>query len=122
MSAVVTDREIKVLEFDRIRLMLASMTVSPMAKERAENLEPSDCFAAVSRMQRETGEGRLLCAKNAFNPSVIEDILPHLNRALKGAMLSGAELAAVISFLKALRRWKDFFKNRDHCELYPLLA
>ncbi len=122
MPAVVTSRELKILEFESIREMLAAMTVSPMAKEKAGSLEPSGSHDAVLRMQQETGEGRLLCSKNAFNPSVVEDIKPFLERSLKGAMLSGAELVAVMRFLKAAGRWKVFFKNRDHAELYPLMA
>lgn len=122
LPAVTTQREMRILEFDRIREILASVTVSPMARERAEGLEPSSNYPGVLRMQQETGEGRLLCSKNAFNPSVVEDTKPHLDRALKGAMLSGSELAAVMSFLKASRRWKSFFNNRDHVELYPLMA
>ncbi len=122
MPEVVTEREIKVLEFDRIRSMLAELTVSPMAEEWAENLKPAADYAAVTRKQREAGEGRLLCSKNAFNPAAVEDIRPYLNRALKGAVLSGAELAAIMAFLQATRRWKSFFKNRDHCELYPFMT
>jgi len=98
------------------------MTVSPMAKEKALALEPSADQAAVKKNQLKTSEGRLLCSKNAFNPSMVEDIKPHLVRAGKGAMLSGPELAALMNFLQATRRWTKFFKNRDHSELYPLMA
>ncbi len=122
MPAVVTKREMKILEFDNIREMLASKTVSPMAKERTLVLEPSMSHSAVLRKQQETGEGRLLCSKNAFNPSRVEDVKPYLDRALKGAMLSGSDLVEVMSFLKAAGRWKSFFKDRDHLELYPLMA
>ncbi len=122
MPEVITEREIKVMEFDQIRKRLASMTVSPMAKEEAEKLLPSADYATVKLKQQESGEGRLLCSKRAFNPSRVEDIKPFLSRALKGSMLSGAEFAAVLNFHKAVLRWNKFFKNRDHCELYPLMA
>ncbi len=122
MPEVITDREIKVLEFDQIRQKLASLTASPMAGEMAADLKPVADPAAVERQQQHTSEGRLLCAKNAFYPSAVEDIMPCLIRAEKGAVLSGPELAVVMAFLKAAQRWLNFFKNRDHCELYPLLA
>jgi len=121
LSAVVTEREIKVLEFDSIRQKLAAMTVSPMAREKAEKLAPSGDYRTILQLQQEAREGRLLCSKNAFNPTVVEDIKIYLDRSLKGAMLSGPELAAIMHFLKAARRWKNFFSNRDHCELYPLM-
>lgn len=122
MPEVITEREIKVLEFDQIRSRLASMTVSPMAREKAEKLQPSADHALVKLKQQEASEGRLICSKNAFNPSRVEDIKPYLSRAIKGSILSGAELAAVMNFLKAVLRWNNFFKNRDHCELYPIMA
>lgn len=122
MPDVIKEREIKVLEFDQIRQKLAAMTVSPMARERVNELLPSSDCAEVEKWQQETSEGRLLCSKNAFNPSAVDDIKPHLIRASKGAMLSGSELAAVMSFVKAAHRWPKFFRNRDHFELYPLLA
>ncbi len=122
MVDVITEREIKMLEFDQIRLKLASMTVSPMARRMAEQLIPSADFKAIERQQRETSEGRLLCYKNAFTPSSVEDIEQLLSRSDKGALLSGLELVAVMSFIKASRRWLTFFKDGDQRSLYPLLA
>ncbi|HSW35696.1 MAG TPA: endonuclease MutS2 [Candidatus Limnocylindrales bacterium] len=122
MERVITEREIKVLEFDQIRQKLAAITVSPMARKLAEDLQPSANHAVVERLLKETSEGRLLCLKNAFTPSTVEDIMPLVQRAAKGSMLSGSELAAVAAFVKAVRRWQIFFKDRDHGELYLLLA
>ncbi len=122
MTEVITDREIKILEFDQIRQKLASLTVSPVACKMAKELKPSSDPSLVQRQQQYTSEGRLLCAKNAFNPSAVEDIKPLLTRAEKGAVLSGPELAVVMAFLQAAQRWSKFFKNSDHVELYPLMA
>ncbi len=122
MTDVITEREIKVLEFGQIRHKLASLTVSPMGGLMAEQLIPSADFTLIKSQQRETSEGRLLCYKNAFHPSAVTDIEPLLSRAGKGAMLSGSELAAVMSFITASRRWKTFFKDADQRSLFPLLA
>lgn len=121
MSEVITAREIKVLEFDRVRRMLASCTVCPMAENKALELMPSGQYAEVETKLRFTSEGRLICSKNAFNPSTVADIEPLLVRADKGSMLSGPELASVNMFIKGVRRWQMFFKDRDNRELYPLL-
>ncbi len=121
MVDVITEREIKVLEYDQIRQKLAELTVSPMGRRMAEELTPSANLTLVERRLKETGEGRLLCSKNAYSPSAVEDIEPYLARAAKGASLSAAELTVVMAFMKAVKRWVAFFKERDQRELYPLL-
>jgi DNA mismatch repair protein MutS2 len=122
LNEVITEREIKILEFDQIRMQLASLTVSPMAEKLAAELIPSASLAEVEKMQGETAEGRLLVYRNAFAPSAVEDISLLLSRALKGALLPGTDLAAVLSFIKAARRWHVFFKESDQQSIYPLLA
>jgi len=119
---VITEREINILEFDQIRYLLAEMTASPMGRSYAVGLIPGAEFQEVHEKLKETGEGKLLCAKNAFIPARVEDIGPLLNRARKGAMLSGTELAAVMNFIKAVRQWQSFFKHDENTELYPLMA
>ncbi len=121
MAGVITEREIKVLEFDQIRDKLKAMTVSPMGSKTASQLLPGSEPELIGRQLMETSESRLLCSKNAFSPSAVEDIKPHLDRAGKGAMLSGPELAVVMLFIKAAQRWPKFFSNRDHRELYPMI-
>ncbi|MGM0688382.1 MAG: endonuclease MutS2 [Bacillota bacterium] len=119
---MITDREIKVLEFDTIRQSLASLATSPMARQMAAQLIPSADYGLIEKQQRETSEGRLLFSKNAFTPSAVEDIKQYLSRADKGSLLSGSELAAIMAFIKASRRWSAFFKDNDNRLLYPLLA
>ncbi len=122
MSSVITKREIKVLEYDQIRNKLAEKAISPLGRKMAEEIVPVSDFHLVSRQLKETGEARLMCSKNAFSPSPVEDINAYLTRAGKGASLSGAELAVVLDFLKAVRRWEVFFKDKDQRELYPVLC
>ncbi len=122
MTAVITAREIKVLEYDQIRQKLADMTVSPMGRRTALRLVPLADVNAVERRLKESGEGRLLCSKNAFTPSAVNDIKQQLSKAVKGASLSKEELADVMAFIKAVRRWVSFFKDVNQRELYPLLA
>lgn len=121
MSEVITAREIKVLEFDRVRRMLAACTVCPMAEKKALELMPSGQYSEVEIKLRFTSEGRLICSRNAFSPSTVVDIEPLLGRAEKGSMLSGPELASVNQFIKGVRRWQTFFKDRDNREMYPFL-
>jgi len=122
LNSVVTNREIKVLEYDQIRHKLAEKTISPLGRKMAEEIVPVSDFQLVSRRLKETGEARLMCSKNAFTPSPVEDINAYLTRVVKGASLSGAELAVILTFLKAARRWEAFFKDKDQRELYPALC
>ncbi len=122
MSSVITNREIKVLEYDQIRHKLAEKTISPSGRKMAEEIAPISDFHLVVKRLKETGEARLICSKNAFSPSPVEDINPYLIRAGKGASLSGSELALISAFLKAVRRWEVFFKDKDQRELYPALC
>ncbi|MFO7951872.1 MAG: endonuclease MutS2 [Bacillota bacterium] len=122
MSEVITEREIKVLEFNQIQNKLSGMTVSPMGREIASQILPSVDPELISHRLKETSEARLLCSKNAFNPPAVEDIKPYLVRAEKGAMLSSPELAGIMIFIKSVQRWPNFFSNRDNRELYPILT
>lgn len=122
MIDVIREKDLKILEFDQIRQQLAALTISPMAAKMAEDLKPSPDPDTVKRWQRETGEGRLLCSRNAFSPINVEDITLFVQRAVKGSALSGSELARIHLFGKAARRWTSFFKDGDQVERYPLIA
>jgi DNA mismatch repair protein MutS2 len=122
VAEVIRTREIMILEFDRIRKDLASLTISPMGLSRALELEPLADLTRVRRRQRETGEARLLCSRSAFAPAAVEDISPFLSRAEKGALLYGPDLARIKVFIRAARRWPLFFREIEQLELYPLLA
>jgi DNA mismatch repair protein MutS2 len=122
VAEVIRTREIMILEFDRIRKDLASLTISPMGLSRALELEPLADLTRVRRRQRETGEARLLCSRSAFAPAAVEDISPFLTRAEKGALLYGPDLARIKVFIRAARRWPLFFREIEQLELYPLLA
>lgn len=122
MPDVITAREIKSLEFNEIRRMLAALTLTPMARQAAERLMPSADTVLVEQRLQETGEGRLLCARGAFTLSPVDDIMPRVTRAEKGGMLQGSDLAVVSAFLKGVQRCRLFFREGEKAEIYPLLA
>ncbi len=122
LTEVVRDREIKVLEFEKIRKDLVAFTVSPMGALMANKLLPSADYKQVVKLQQETAEGKLLRRRNAFSPTAVEDIETNVSRACKGAVLSGQEVAAVNHFIKASNRWLKFFNDSEQASLYPLMA
>ncbi len=122
MVDVARKREIEILEFAQIRQDLVSLTVSPMGLSRASKLEPIADLALIKRKLQETSEAKLLYTRNSFAPAVVEDITPLLSRAAKGALLYGPDLVGIKVFIRAARRWPQFFRETGHPELYPLLA
>ena len=122
LSEVITEREIAVLEFNRIREKLATLTVSPWAREMALSMAPSSDQEEIISMQKETGEGRMLAVRNAFIPGAVEDIDPLLSKAKRGAILPGGDLVMISHFLEAVHRWQRFMKEEDNAQVYPILA
>lgn len=121
MKQVIREREIKSLEFNEIRSRLADLTLTPMGRQRAQELIPSADYGAVARLQNETGEGRLLCARGLFSPQAAAEIEPLVLRTEKSGVLSGAELALLAVFLTGVSKWQQFMKAFDQRDLYPLL-
>jgi len=122
LNPVITDREIRMLEFDAIRERLAEGALTPPARRRARELLPIAQWEAVERLLRETGEGRLLCAKGAVPLHETGDLEPVLERARRGGVLSGEELYAVSTFLRGVQRCRQFFRGEEAAALYPLLS
>ncbi len=122
MPEVIREREINILQFDQIRQRLAMHTVSAMGREMAENLIPLAEHNLIEKKLKETGESRLLNANNAFSPSPVDDLAPLVKRSQKGSMLSGSELASIMAFIKASKRWALFFNDEERVLLYPLLS
>ena len=122
MRQVIREREIKALEFAVIRNDLAELTLTPMGRQMALEMIPAADRSVVERLQKETNEGRLLCARGIFTPQAAGDIEPLVLRAQKGGILSGAECAHLALFLKGISRWRQFVKSYDQRDLCPLLS
>ncbi|NMA92980.1 MAG: endonuclease MutS2 [Firmicutes bacterium] len=122
MKQVLTEREIKNLGFQEIRRLLASLTVTPMARRKAFKLMPSADYHGVSQDLAQTSEARLLAGRSDFSPPAVVDIHGYLERVEKGGQLNGLELAGIADFLKGVNRWRHLFKNPSHREDYPALA
>ena len=58
------DREIRLLEFDKIRRMLAEQCLTPMGRELAEDLLPTSELDLSCRWQTETTEAVSLLTRH----------------------------------------------------------
>ncbi|MEA5145805.1 MAG: endonuclease MutS2, partial [Candidatus Limiplasma sp.] len=79
-------RELRVLEFTKIRERLAAYCVTPMGAALCEALTPHRDFAEVSRALAETEEAVVLIAYMGGQPLVgCGDVREHISLAEQGA-------------------------------------
>ncbi len=97
-------RNLRVLEFPKIREKMAAFAVSEMGRERALKVEPSGDAALVRRRQAETEEAGAVLAHNGSNPIVsFADVREFLKMAQIGATLSAKALLQIADAIKASR-------------------
>ncbi len=98
------ERNLRVLEFPKIREKMAALAVSEMGRERALRIEPSGDAALVRRRQAETEEAGAVLAHNGSNPIVsFTDVREFLKMAQIGATLSAKALLQIADAIKASR-------------------
>ena len=101
-------RTLRVLEFTRIRELLASHALTEMGKELCLQLEPDNNLAAIELTQRETEEATVVLHYTGGNPlSRFEDVRQSIRLAEKGASLSPRSLLDVAMMLRASRSARE---------------
>ena len=114
-------RELRVLEFDKIREKLAAGSVTPMGKALCLALMPDSDFDQVTRTLNETQEAVLLTEYTGGNPlHTFENVSEELELAKKGAMLSPRSLLNVAGCMAAARAAKALL-DKDY-ERTPILS
>ena len=107
-----TDRVLKVLEFDKIRSMLADCAVSVMGREFAEKLRPVSDYEAAARLQEETAEAEAELIRTGRSPvDSFPDVRASLRRSGVTLALGPGELLAIARALRAARfaRTRNFY-------------
>ena len=98
------ERNLRVLEFPKIRQRMAGFAVSEMGRERALQLTPSGDAALVRRRQAETEEAGTVLAYNGANPmAAFTDVREFLKLARIGGTLSPKSLLQIADAIKASR-------------------
>ncbi len=98
------ERALRVLEFTKIREMLAAYALSDPGKEKCRALTPLDDFDEVNRALDETEEAVATLAYVGGNPLIsFNDISEYLSLAEKGSTLSQKALLSVAETLRAAR-------------------
>ena len=118
------NRELRVLEFTKIREKLATHCVTPMGAQLCLQLVPHQDYSHVSRALDETEEATILIAYNGGQPLVcFGDVREQLTLAEKGAALSPRALMDVAGCLRAARAARTaLVKERDDTPILTGLA
>ncbi len=107
------------LEYDKIIEKLAGFAVSPMAKERARELQPATVMIDIALWQQETTEATdMILRKGTPSFGGFREIRPQLKRASMAGVLSISELMEVGEFLYVCRKMKNYGKNENKAEVY----
>ncbi len=105
---MMTERTLRVLEFTKIRAMLAEKALTPMGEELCNALTPSDNLAEVTAWQQETEEAVVVLTYYGGHPLVaFQDVRAHLAMCDKGATLSPRALLQVAEMMRASRAARD---------------
>ena len=113
-------KSLEMLEFPRIRGMIAGHAASPAGRELANAIVPLQDVAAITRLLSQTAEARrLLELDRAFSVGDVADVRPLGNLAAKDGLLEPESLLEVKSCLAALHELRRYLHGL--AEDFPLL-
>lgn len=119
---IIKDREIRLLEFEHIRSQLAEFAVTPMGKERALQLYPTDHLPHIRRTLQETTEAGNLLEKNFLKVQPVPDIRTYLEKIQKGGVIEALGLFRVKEFLQAAQKLKNKIQDDQIEEAAPRIV
>ena len=106
------EKSVRILEFDKILAMLASVAMTEGAKNRALSLIPTDNLESVKRRQRLTSDAKKMSEiKGAPSFGNMPDILDSVEKAEKQSILSTREILDVASVLSTVRSLIEYIKS-----------
>lgn len=106
------DRVCEILEFPKIREMLAQRTASQLGRALAQNIQPSTEFTTVATQLQETEEAQAILMDAAAVPlGGIHDLTTLLRQAEVGATLAAEDLLIIGATLYAVRRMQSFMRE-----------
>ena len=113
---MMTERTLRVLEFTKIRDMLAEGALTPVGAERCRALLPLDNLPAVEAAQAETEEAAVILRYTGGHPlAPFPDVRPALLICDKGGSLSAGMLLQCAELLRASRTARDaLVTDRDN--------
>ncbi|MBR2602942.1 MAG: hypothetical protein IKE08_09680 [Clostridia bacterium] len=113
---MMTERTLRVLEFPRVRDMLAEGALTVMGAEKCRTLVPFDTLFDIEQAQKETEEATVILQYVGGHPMTeFPDARPALLVCEKGGTLSPRMLLDVAALLRASRAARDvLITDRDN--------
>ena len=104
---------LSVLEYDKVRSIVASFAASEAGKRQVARLHPAADITSVDRLLRETAEYTRILQRGETPPlDGIEDAAQAIEKLfVAGSVLPAQELLAVASILSVSRRVRKFFQR-----------
>ena len=116
-----TQRVLRVLEYNKILQILSEMAVSTPGKERIAAMVPSSDYEEVRQMQAETDEAVVLSLKKGAAPvPAVSRVKEAVKRAVLGGSLSLKELLAVGGVLRGAAAVQRYLAEME--ETAPILC
>lgn len=116
------ERTLRVLEFDKVREMLAEQASSSLGQERARRLRPHTDRTRIQQWLDETSEARrVLETAGSWPLGGLHDLRPTLRQAAIGGTLEAAELRRVGDLVRCARRVADFLSQQENVPLLQSL-
>ncbi len=101
-------RTLKVLEYEKIIVMLKELCQSPLGSHLAEDLKPYSDLMHIKEVQNETAEAEtLILHKGAFQLGGLSDVTFLIKKADVGSVLDPAQLLTIKRQLTLARRAKS---------------
>ena len=108
------DKSIRILEFDKIRKLLASKALTEGAKARALSLMPSSKIDVVSKRQALTANAKEISGlKGVPSFNSMPDILDIVEKAEKNSILSAREILDIGASLKTTRGLLEYIHSEN---------
>ncbi|MCK9268104.1 MAG: endonuclease MutS2 [Alkaliphilus sp.] len=117
------ERSLRVLEYPKIINMLEGKCTSSLGKEKVRELKPIPHLDIIRQLQQETGEAQSILIKFGNVPlGGINDVLQYVRRTEIGSYLDPAQLLQLKDTLTAVRRLKNFLKEKeDSKDIYIII-
>ena len=107
-KSMMTERTLRVLEFTRVREMLAEGALTALGAEKCRELIPFDTLADITQTQQETEEAAVILQYVGGHPMTeFPDARPALLICGKGGTLSPRMLLDIAGLLRASRAARD---------------
>ncbi len=109
------NRNIRVLEFDKIRQQLIALALTPLGKERCQALVPTNDIGQIHTTQAHTQEALSLLSYMGGSPMLyFDDVSPQVGLAEKGGSLSPKSLLQVAGCLAAGRGVRSALVHKEN--------